>query len=260
MTALLVCSGFGLVRCARPGKSMASAPTAVAITGSLAIGADDRTLIYSAHAGCRTAALSATETSSSVVLSLSESDAGLGDCVAGLSPEPVAISTLLGDPLRGRPVNDAVSGRRVPYLAENDAPRPRMPVAGWTTIVQGDPMAGVTTGMAYFGGNDSAVLVENFQRIGGQGRLAVVLVSNGGWHPPAGVAVQPITVRGHPGRAASGIIVWTESGRTVAVLGRQQVAGVPPPPEPGISIFAGGEPLTTTQLLAVADTLIGGSR
>ena len=45
-----------------------------------------------------------------------------------------------------------------------------------------------------------------------------IVQTTGTWTPPAGIAPTTIAVRGHPGRAAPGIIVWREDGVTVAIF------------------------------------------
>jgi hypothetical protein len=84
--------------------------------------------------------------------------------------------------------------------------------------------------------------------------LRIVQVTGGGWNPPSGTVTVPVTVRGHPGQAAAGIVVWTESQETVAVIG-----GYVPASPPYLGFSAGSHPLSTEQLLDIANSLIGGA-
>jgi len=232
-----------------------------AINGSVAVGVDDRTIIYSGPDACLTPHLTADETAGRVTLTLTESDEYLGGCA--LATRRGIAQVRLPAPLGSREVVDAVSGRTVPHLSEKDLLRPQLPVADWIS----DPLGAVSTGMAYFGGPGAAVLVENFVAKGTLGRLAIVQVEGGGWHPPPGTLTKPVTVRGHPGVAGRGVIVWSESGHTVAVIG---VRAVPPTTarpggyrteQPGTPYFdVPDQPLTTAELLAIAATLAGVSK
>jgi hypothetical protein len=234
------------------------------MTGSAAITEDGLTVVYSAGAGCTAVELTAEESATRVTLTLSESDdSGLADC-ATAPGFPSTAEARLHAPLDGRPLVDSVSGRSVPYLSETDMLRPQFPMKDWETYTgaAADPWSEVTTTMSYFGGPDTATLVENFQAVDTIGQLAIVQTT-GGWHPPPGTTTTPVTVRGQRGLAARGIIVWTESERTIAVLGSRTppselpVNGRPERDQPGTPFFNAGGPLTTAQLLDIAATLVG---
>jgi hypothetical protein len=112
----------------------------------------------------------------------------------------------------------------------------------------------------YFGGPGAAVLGDNF--IGFDWRtnqpngwsLTIVQVARGGWHPPPGTMTRHVIVRGHHGLAAAGIIVWTEAGHTVAVIGQG-----PAPQLPGGAGTLGRTPMPFARLVAIADTLETGT-
>ena len=207
--------------------------------------------------------LSADERADRVLLRLTESDRGLLSCPHGGPAGPTVgiVAVLLQSPLGDRTLADAVTGQPVAYLAENDLMRPVPPLPGWDVST---PMADVTTRMAYFGGPGAAVAVENFSAVDADGRygqpgsLAIVQVTHGGWHPPPSTRTSPVTVRGHPGLAAPGIIVWTESGRTIAVVAAYPTGRPSAPVRYPVMLPAPTQPLSTDQLLAIAATLTGG--
>jgi hypothetical protein len=259
MIGLVVCCGLVLAQCA---TSMATPPTtapiAKSVSGSVVIGADDRTILYDSSSLCDGASLAATETPDTVRLTLYTPDADTYNCSRRIWSGAPTVSAFLPTPVNGRRIVDAVSGRTVPSLAENDVLRPRKLPTGWTERVPGDPFSAVTTVMDYFGGPGAAVLVESFSGAGtSTGRLSVIQVAGGGWNPPAGTVTAAITVRGHPGLAAPGIIVWTESGHVVAVMGERGPVGPVLPAPFGAPDSRNGTPLTTVQLKTVAATLIG---
>lgn len=47
--------------------------------------------------------------------------------------------------------------------------------------------------------------------------MLVVVATTGTWMPDPSTSTTPVTVRGHAGRAAPGIVVWSEDGLTFAV-------------------------------------------
>lgn len=250
-----------MVRFVAPNASSRVVAAPVPLDGSVVLGLDSETVIYSPPTPCRDSVLSADERPDRVLLRLTESDAGLQYCLRGGPARFGTVSVVLHEHLGSRMLVDAVTGRTVACLAEADVLRPSPPLSGWDIYA---PMADVTTRMAYFGGPGAAVAVENFHAVDATdqtrqpGNLAIIQVANGGWHPPSGTPTSPLTVRGHPGLAAAGIIVWTESGRTIAIAASRPVGhspepaldtGVPPAPT---------QPLSTAELLAIAATLTGG--
>jgi hypothetical protein len=124
---------------------------------------------------------------------------------------------------------------------------------GWANSL---PPGDLATSVPYFGGPGAAVLAEYLggwddQASQPDGRtLEIVQVAGGGWHPPAAATTRPVTVRGRPGRAAPGIIVWSEAGHTVAVIGQG-----PLPRVPGQPARPGHAPLPLAALLAIAASL-----
>jgi hypothetical protein len=268
--AVFVCAGLTLVRCVAPTLVSPAPPGAspVPMAGSAVLALDGRTVLYSPDAPCLAPELAAAESATTVSLTLTETDGGLDWCVRSI-PRSNALSVTLSAPLGPRPLVDATTGRTVPYLAEAAVLRPPEPMAGWSSGIDRDPFGNVTTSIPYFGGPGSAVLVENFYaaRPGKSPAygdwLAVVQVADGGWHPPPGAAQRPVTVRGRPGVAAAGIIVWSEAGHTVAVLGSHLAVGSGPPEPPMVANLPAvgippAQPLPTDRLLAIAATLTGG--
>lgn len=270
--AVVVCAGLTLARCVAPSLLGPRTET-VAVTGSAVLERGGRMLLYTADAPCRRPVLNARETATTVSVTLTETDAGLEGCERGLPAQASSGTTVglfLTAPLGSRRLVDATTGRPIPYLAEDDALRPRQPMVGWSSGPIDDPFLEVSTAMPYFGGPGSAVLVEQFTATtgdtgsSGRDQIFVVQVAGGGWHPPPGTAQRPVTVRGHAGVAAAGIVVWPEAGRTVAVMGvlAAPVAGILPGPPIMARLPGGpppdGAPMPTDRLLAFAETLVGG--
>jgi hypothetical protein len=258
-----VCGSLVAVQALLGGGSPAT--TRAPITGSvvvlpwsypgIAVAAD---IIYSDPNGlCRGPKLTVTETDTEVALSLTESDGLLFACGRGQS-EDTPESVTIAKPLGTRRLVDALTGDPVPYF---DGRQPLyLPPAQ-----AGGSLYGIVTSYApFFGGSGAGVMVETYtfypkyyllaSPLDSAGYLQIVQVTGGGWNPPAGVATVPVTVHGHPGLAASGIVVWTESQETVAVIGGQSGHAVPQ------GVVADSDPLTTVQLLDVANSLIGGQR
>lgn len=227
------------------------------ITRSAVLLVDGVTIVYSDPDGsCRRPVLSAAEAPTRVVLSLSETDAGLADCRGGNLGRPTSVQ--LASPLGSRPLVDQVTGAAVPYF---DQSRGLHLVAGpeWVSM-DGTPYGSVTTDTPFFGGPGAGVMVGTYlgrspdRELTGA-RLQIIQVTGGGWHPPPATVTTPVTVRGQAGLAAAGIIVWAESGLTVAVTGYG-----PPPPSGDPWFMKAGAPLTTEALIKIGDTLvIGGS-
>jgi hypothetical protein len=251
------------------GQQPGQAESTVPITGSAAVLSDGVTIVYSDPNGlCRTEDLTATETSARVVLSLSGSErlddlgcAGFGTGGPAGSPggpamggNPASTATVtLGSPLGDRRLVDAVTGRTIPcFDLRGGLLLPRM--AGWSQWPAPDDF---TTNVPYFGGPGAAVLAERlfgtnpgtFVRNGMS--LMIVQVAGGGWHPPDGTVTTHVLVRGRPGLAAPGIIVWSEGGHTIAALGEGQA---PAGESGGVQ---SQPPLPLASLEAIARNLIG---
>jgi hypothetical protein len=239
----------------------------VPITGSAAVLSDGVTIVYSDPNGfCRLQGLTAAETAASVVLSLSESQglvngtgcSGFGPAGPAASPggpawgggSPATATVTLESPLGDRRLVDAVTGRTIPCFDQRRAlllPE----VAGWSTWPAPDDF---TTNAPYFGGPGAAVLAERLFGVDSRTQsrngmsLMIVQVAGGGWHPPDGTVTTRVLVRGRAGRAAPGIIVWSEGGHTIAVIGEGQG------PAGGRQ---GRPPLPLASLEAIASVLIG---
>lgn len=269
-----------------PSPQTVRSPARVPITGSAALLTDGVTIVYSdPDALCSRADLTAAETLGAVTLSLSELDEfGFTQCagfpswespsawpanIAGAIgpradpypyPDPTYPATVtLTSRLGGRRLVDAATGRTIPVFDQRGALR-LTDTAAWQPVFtnSGQPApanSDVTTEAPYFGGPGAAVLVDNLsgvdplnhQRNGES--LMIVQVAGGGWHPPAGTVTRHVMVRGHHGLAAPGIVVWSESGYTIAVIGQG----------PAIDLLDDA-PLPFPQLMAIAGNLTGGSR
>jgi hypothetical protein len=255
-TALSEFGGWG----PQPGTATVHVP----ITGSAAVLSDGVTIVYSDPSGlCRMHDLSATETAGRVALSLTESqrldDLGCAGFASGPaqagqgSPNGFEATTnvTLSSPLGGRPLVDAVTGRAIPCFDQRGAlllPQ----VAGWVTPGYGP--GNYSTDVPYFGGPGAAILAET--RLGldpgayqvSGALLLIVQVAGGGWHPPDGTVTTRVLVRGRPGLAAPGIIVWSEGGHTIAVIGQGPASASPGaqsrPPLPLASLEAIASDLT----------------
>jgi hypothetical protein len=261
--AVLICSGLVLARCAgavNGGGQAHPATTPRPLTGSAVLRADGVSVTYTDPDGtCRDPVLTATEAADQVKLSLTESDAGLANCVRpNQAPwfQGASSSVRLAAPLGSRSLVDALTGNAVPYFDERRGLRLPPSQTEWRNA-SGPPDDGIASAAAYFGGPGAAVMV---QTLWGQdpseptitnAQLQIIQVSGGGWHPPPGTVMTPVVVRGHPGVAAAGIIVWTESGTTVAVTGRGSSPATAPP------FIPAGLPLLTAELIGIAATLEG---
>jgi hypothetical protein len=266
--AMVVC-GVLVIRQVLGGGQAIQAEALAPITGSVAVLSDGVTIVYSDPDGlCRTEDLTATETPARVMLALSERDSlGRYGCAGFGRPGPVSPAVLVGampggpgypvkaqlhSPLGHRRLVDAVTGRVVPSIDQDGALR-LAPAAGWVPMSVLDD---VTTSVPFFGGPGAAVLAENFIGLGPRTRqpdgatLVIVQVAGGGWHPPARTATRKVLVRGRPGLAAPGIIVWPEAGRTIAVIGQGPAPRLPGPPSRA--------PLPLAALLAIAASLTRG--
>jgi hypothetical protein len=259
--SVLLCGILVLSQWVGAGSDDRARPTATPrpITRSAVLLVDGVTIVYSDPDGsCRGPVLGIAETPTRVVLSLSETDAGLADCVrSGDLGRPTKAQ--LASPLGSRPLVDQATGDAVPYFDQSRGLHLLAVPAEWFSM--GDtPYGSVTTDTPYFGGAGAGVIVETYvgfnesRHLTGA-RLQIIQVAGGGWHPPLATVTTPVTVRGQAGLAAAGIIVWAESGMTVAVTGYG-----PPPPSRDPLFMRTGAPLTTEALIKIADTLrVGGS-
>ena len=269
VTALVVTVVLVVMHLVRGVQQPGAAESTIAITGSAAVLSDGVTIVYSDPNGlCRTEGLTATETSSRVVLSLSGSERlddlgcagfGTGGPVGSPGGPPIGnnpattVTVGLSSPLGDRRLVDAVTGKTIPCFDQRGALLlPKM--AGW---IQWPAPENLTTNVPYLGGPGAAVLAEEL--FGADSRtlvlngmsLMIVQVAGGGWHPPAGTVTAHVLVRGRPGLAAPGILVWSEGGHTIAVIGEGQ-------DKAGESAGAQSRPpLPLASLEAIASALTG---
>lgn len=221
-----------------------TAPVRVPLSGPVVVGFDDETISYTdAQEFCRDPEISATETGTEVMLTLTDrNDRSFADCARFMNVLPQqTIVVGLTQPLGKRRLVDAVSGLNVAVFRQRDALRPKRFPPGYTVI--GDSTWGrVTTAVSDFGDATSPTIGEAFTLAGSSVTapvtiLWVVQTIGTGWHPAPGTPTVPVVVRGRPGLAAPGIIVWTERGRTIAIRWD--------PP-------AGSAPASTRTLIAIA--------
>jgi hypothetical protein len=255
--SLVLCCGLvvqqyaGVVR--RHDAGLAPMATPVPIIGSAVLLADGVTVLYSDPAGaCRGPVLSAQESAERVVLVLSETDSGLAWCARG-GPNGanlrLSVQVQLATPLGSRPLIDQVTGAVVPYF--NMRHRLLGPSVDSVEFTQYQMPS---TNAPYFGGPGAGVLAQSFGGRDVQGHPSPIawieliqVTGGGGWHPPPNTVTTPVTVRGHAGRAAAGIIVWEEMGNTIGLVG----AG--PPPSSGETPYPmSGPPLSTDVLVTIA--------
>jgi hypothetical protein len=266
-TALIVTVVLVIIHWVEGGQQPRQAQNAVPITGSAAVLSDGVTIVYSDPNGlCFMEDLAATETPSRVVLSLSETEGldgvgcpGFAGPGAASANRPALVggsagttTVTLRSPLGDRRLVDAVTGRTIPCFDQRAALL--LPaVAGWSPPGPED----FTTNVPYFGGHGAAVLVERrsgADATSGQPNgmsLMIVQVAGGGWHPPVGTATTHVLVRGLPGLAAPGIIVWSERGHTIAVIGEGQY------PAGESAGMQSRPPLPLASLEAIASALTG---
>jgi hypothetical protein len=245
---LFLCCGLTLVQCLGPGPGgeVQAPPTPGPFTGSVVLSLDGMTFVYpNLDAACRHRRIEVAESETRVVLTAEYDTLDLPYCVRN-SVYPVD-AYKLGAALASRSIVDGVTGAPVPYFDQRTALRPGAPIPGWP-VGPNQPYGQVLPVAADFGGPGAAVLAEVFQRPDPVNRvpagqhLWIIQVAGGGWSPPTGTATTAVTVRGHPGLAAAGIVVWSENGRTLAV--REDTS-----PQPLA---------TTAELSAVADALVPG--
>lgn len=198
---------------ARPVKGPVGTPVVVRLGGS-------QILYPGLDRDCRWRTLTAAAvTNTEVRLTATYAELPLADCVRfrsapgflnrqlNLSPVPINLTTIV----------DAITGAPVPYLDSSTALGPSGALAGWVST-----SSDLRPEASDFGGPGAATLAEVFHGTGESGGPSTddqlwIIQTRGGWHPPASLVTTPVTVRGRPGRAAPGIIVWSERGMTVAV-------------------------------------------
>jgi hypothetical protein len=166
----------------------------------------------------------------------------------------------LAAPLGSRELVDATTGNPVPYFDQRRGLHLFFAVGSgwWPASALGYGL--VATDAPYFRSTGAGIMVEEWTQYDQQNQnhewligLQLIQVSGGGWHPPPGTVATPVTVRGHPGLAAAGIVVWTEAGTTVALQGYG-------PPAATAGTPAGeGRPLDTAQLIDFSNHLAGES-
>jgi hypothetical protein len=249
-----------------PGTPIPSA-TAEPIAGSVVLLSDGATIAYTDPNGtCRGPVLTPTESPTRVSLALSETDVGIADCVRTFPVlDPYALEVPLAAPLGSRQLVDAMTGNPVPYFDQRRGLHLVFGVGSVWTAASELQDGLVATDSPYFRGPGAAIMVEEMNHYERQNDTAmitvlqIIQVSGGGWHPPPGTVTTPVTVRGHPGLAANGIIVWTEAGMTVALQGY----GPSPMPTlltaPQIAHMDGGPAMDTAALLNLSIDLGGGS-
>jgi len=243
-----------------PSGGPAPAATPEPIAGSAVLLADSNTIAYTDPNGtCRAPAVTATESPTRVSLALSETDAGLGYCIRTAWPASTPVDVPLAAPLGSRQLVDAMTGNPVPYFDQRRGLHLVLDSGSDWSPGSYLPYGLVSTDSPYFRSPGVAIMVEASIHIDQTSdprtisTLQLIQVSGGGWHPPPGTVTTPVTVRGHPGLAAAGIIVWTESGLTVALEGDGPVAATDAPDS------AHGTPLDTAQLINLSNALGGGS-
>jgi hypothetical protein len=153
------------------------------------------------------------------------------------SPLPYTVSVMVPGGLGGRTVIDATTGHDVPVLDAAGAPHPATPLANTGNSVYATIAPG-------FGAPGATTLAEAFLvlPITGQNNTVLWIVqTTAPWVPPSAMVTKPVTVRGRPGRAGPGLVVWPENGFTDAVMWREPV-GTPDP--------------STASIVALANTLV----
>jgi hypothetical protein len=236
---VISCCGFG-ANALRPQPISSATATAgtAPITGSVVLGADGHTIYYTdADGGCRTAALSADQPGEGIRLSLSYYSAVSCRVSDGAMPIVTARVTV---PDLSQPIVDAGSGQPIPAFRQAGALHPsHLPtgITANTTSLYGD----IATAAPTFGGAGSATMTETFADTASASSRLWIVQTTGTWTPPAGIVPTVITVRGHVGRAAPGIIVWPEDGVTVTIFWTFTRATPSP---------------STAALIAIADDLV----
>jgi hypothetical protein len=137
-------------------------------------------------------------------------------------------------PLGNRILVDGVTHEAVPSFSGTGILRPATLPGGWvhrydTVSVPVEEVAGGKAGCVQL-----YTAPDGFDEA-----LWITQVPDGQWKPPDGVTPQRISVRGYPGFAIPGEIVWTERGQFVSVESRAYAYAV----------------LSTDQLLAIANSL-----
>jgi hypothetical protein len=221
IAVVLSCCGFGAEALRPRPISTATATAGTApITGSIVLGADGHTIYYTDTDGaCRETSLTADQPGDGIRLSLNYYASPSCLIESALLPTGTAQVTL---PDLAQPIVDASDGHVIPAFRQAGALHPSHPPIGIIaniTSLYGEVGSAAST----FGGAGSATMTETFadteSAISPSSRARLWIVqTTGTWTPPAGIVPTTITVRGHPGRAAPGIIVWSEGGVTVAIF------------------------------------------
>ncbi len=237
---------------AGPGGDQPASPPPQPILGSVVLATDGLTLLYSRAPYCQQGQLLATASPARITLSVTYEDLGLAGC--GGPPSPFSASraafplpTALGD----RPVADALTGAPIPVFRAVDALRLPSPVPPAVALVPpapsfvpGAPLTSIpwtpppspppspldewarsptaASQAPDFGGPGSATIALRYFGIdrttrGYSSTDLIVIATTGRWSPDPATPTTPTTVRGLPGYAAAGIVVWQERGMTFAV-------------------------------------------
>ncbi len=240
IAVVISCCGFGANALRPRATSTGTATSGTApITGSVVLSADRHTIDYTdADGACRQPNLSANDSGGSIRLSLSYYYSPTlcltGDDVLPAMMARVAVPDLL------QPFVDAGDGHAIPTFRQAGALHPsHLPTAiiAGTTSLYGDVGSAAPT----FGGAGSATMTETFADSASASSRLWIVQTTGTWTPPPGIVPSAITVRGHPGRMAPGIIVWPEDGVTVAIFWTFGRDGPAP---------------STASLVAIADDLV----
>jgi len=211
---------YGYVRALQPARPI----------GSLLVSADGRTLAGTVD-GCFQGHLEVSESDEWVAVWLRSSP----DLM--LAPGSCAMESFtatLRRPLGDRLLVDGVTHEAVPSFSGTGILRPATLPDGFvhrydTASFPDENVVGGKAGCVQLytepDGYDESVWIAQ--------------VPGGRWKPPDGVVPQQISVRGYPGYAIAGEIVWTERGQLVTVESRAYAYAV----------------LSQAQLLAIAESL-----
>ena len=221
VAVVISCCGFGANALRpRPISTATTTDVTAPITGSVVLGADGHTIYYTDSDGaCGRTSLAADQLDNGTRLSL-HYDAS-SSCLFKDELLPM-VTAQLALPDLAQPIVDASDGHTIPAFRQYGALHPsHLPsgIVSSNTSLYGE----IGSAAATFGGAGSATMTETFADTGSvtspsSRTLLWIVQTTGAWTPPAGIVPTSITVRGHPGRAAPGIIVWPEDGVTVAIF------------------------------------------
>ncbi len=231
--ALFLCCGLSCVQCTPylATQQFQVVDSTVPLSGTVLVSADGRTLTASpAATDCLDYEMSADVRADRVVLRAVGHPRVLGPCANRdrYWPAAASLTATLHDPVDSLSIVDGVSGR--PLTRVDERQLYRFPDPGFVWVKAGQ-VASVTD----FTGTTVA---QGFGRNNDTARLWVIQ-GTGTWAPAATVVRTPVTVRGLPGEAAPGIVVWHEHGYLLAVRWDTEPYQLPP----------------TQQLLALAGQL-----